>query len=228
MAHPGVSVTGLFPEPVYNHLGATQGHEVTGLRREGIKVEALGFDLSILASRVPGVGRDLVRNLERLAHYAVWGAALKARARGTVRGVGGRAFVRYALTQDDVRLARRGARILADLLLAAGAQEVYPSLPGVPAVVRTPREAEAIERDGPSEARAYAMTMTHLFGTARMGSDAASSVVGLDFQHREARRLYVADSSVFPSNTGVNPQVAIMAVAHLCARGLVSKAAPAA
>ena len=57
-AHPGVSVTARFAEPVNNHLGATQGHEVVGLRGEGLKVEALGFDLSILASRVPGYGRE--------------------------------------------------------------------------------------------------------------------------------------------------------------------------
>lgn len=41
-AHPGVSATGRFDEPVRNWAGATQGHEVTGHRGEGIKLEALG------------------------------------------------------------------------------------------------------------------------------------------------------------------------------------------
>ena len=76
--------------------------------------------------------------------------------------------------------------------------------------------------EGPLEAGAYAMSMTHLFGTARMGSDPATSVVGLDFQHHDVAGLYVADSSVFPSNTGVNPQIPIMALAQLCAEGLLS------
>ncbi len=224
MAHPGVSVTGLFDAPVNNHLGATQGHEVTGLRHEGIKVEALGFDLSILASRVPGAGATFARNLARLSHYAVWGAALRAQARGTVRSLGGRPVVRYALTADDVRKARRATRVLVDLFLAAGAREVYPGLPGVPSALRDPAAAAAVESSGPLDARAYAMSMTHLFGTARMGADPRTSVVGLDFQHHDARRLYVADSSVFPSNTGVNPQIPIMAVAHLCAEQLVQAA----
>ncbi|MEW6434880.1 MAG: GMC family oxidoreductase [Myxococcota bacterium] len=222
MAHPGVSVTGLFDEVVNNHLGATQGHEVTGLRHEGIKIEALGFDVSLLASRVPGLGRAFAANLERLPHFAAWGAALKAEARGTVRHVGGRALVRYTLTPADVKKARRATRVLADLFLAAGARAAYLEVPGLPHVVRTPEEAAAIEADGPLDARAYPMSMTHLFGTARMGSEAATSVVGLDFQHRDAAGLYVADSSVFPANTGVNPQIAIMALAHLCAEALVS------
>ena len=40
---------------------------------------------------------------------------------------------------------------------------------------------------------------------------------------REQGRLYVADSSVFPSNTGVNPQVAIMAIATLCGRHIAGE-----
>jgi choline dehydrogenase-like flavoprotein len=91
-------------------------------------------------------------------------------------------------------------------------------------VVRDRAEAAEIERSGPLDAGAYAMSMTHLFGTARMGSDPARSVVGLDFQHHDVAGLYVADSSVFPGNTGVNPQIAIMALAQCCARGLISGA----
>jgi choline dehydrogenase-like flavoprotein len=218
MAHPGVSVTGRFDEVVNNHLGATQGHEVTGLRHEGIKIEALGFDLSILASRLPGAGRAFAQRLDDLPHFAAWGAALKAEARGTVRAFRGRALVRYALTASDVRRARRATRVLAELFLAAGAREVYPLVPGLPEVIREGREAAAIEAQGPLDARAYSMSMTHLFGTARMGTDPTRSVVGLDFQHHDARGLYVADSSIFPSNTGVNPQTSLMALAHLCAQ----------
>jgi choline dehydrogenase-like flavoprotein len=220
MAHPGVSVTGRFDEAVHNHLGATQGHEVTGLRHEGLKVEALGFDLSILAGRLPDVGRDFAARLPELSRYGVWGAALRAQAQGSVRSLGGRPLVRYALTPADVRLARRATRVLVDLFLAAGSREVFPGVPGMPHVVRTREEAAALELAGPLDARAYSMSMTHLFGTARLGSDPATSVVGLDLQHHDVRGLYVADSSVFPSNTGVNPQVAIMALAHCCAEGI--------
>ena len=57
-----------------------------------------------------------------------------------------------------------------------------------------------------------------MFGTARIGGDPAHSVVRPDFRHHQVDRLYVADSSTFPSNLGVNPQIPIMAVAALCAR----------
>jgi len=131
MAHPGVSVTGRFAQLVNNHLGATQGHEVIGLRHEGIKIEALGFDLSILASRLPGTGRSFATALEGMAHHATWGAAIRAKARGSVRSVGGAPIVRYALTADDLRVVRRGVRVLSELFFAAGAMAVAPGVSGV-------------------------------------------------------------------------------------------------
>ena len=71
------------------------------------------------------------------------------------------------------------------------------------------------EAEGSLTASDYTMSMTHSFGTARMGSDPEKSVVGPDFRHHTTEGLYVADSSVFPGNLGVNPQIAIMAMAAL-------------
>ncbi|MFM8408682.1 MAG: GMC family oxidoreductase, partial [Alphaproteobacteria bacterium] len=75
-------------------------------------------------------------------------------------------------------------------------------------------------------ATAYTAAVTHLFGTCRMGADAASSVVRPDFRHHAVDGLWVADSSVFPTNLGVNPQVPIMAMATLCARRVLAADAP--
>lgn len=219
-AHPGVSITGLFPGPVRAWEGATQGHEVTGYRSEGIKLEVLGFDLSLLASRVPGVGADFERRLADLDRYAVWGAAVRASARGRVRpGLAGitRPIVTYSLAPEDVRRVRRAVRVLGETMLAAGAVEVYPGVPGFDPVVRDPTVMARFELEGSRRAGDYTMSMTHLFGTARMGSDPRRSVVRPDFRHHTTAGLYVADSSVFPGNLGVNPMISIMALADLCA-----------
>lgn len=222
-AHPGVSVTGRFAQPVRNWEGATQGHEVTGYRSEGLKLEALGFDLSILASRVPGMGAGFAQRLRELGNYAVWGAAMKARAEGRVRRGWRRPLVTYSLTPEDVRLARRGVRVLGDTLLAAGATEVYPGVPGFDPVVTTRERMAQLEELGSLNARDYTMSMTHLFGTARMGSDTATSVVRPDFRHHRADALYVADSSIFPGNLGVNPQISIMVLADRCAASIAAR-----
>lgn len=218
-AHPGTSVSGQFREPVHNWLGATQGHEVIGLRKEGIKFEVLGYDAGLVASRLEGVGQSLSRNLRTLAHHAQWGAAIRASMEGRVtRGWGGRASVRYGLLEPDVAKVKRGVRVLGELLLAAGAEVVMPGVFGWHEEVREPSVMARFEAEGPDDPKAYHIAITHLFGTCRIGSDAARSVVRPDFRHHATRGLYVADSSVFPTNTGVNPQTSILALATLCGR----------
>jgi choline dehydrogenase-like flavoprotein len=217
-AHPGVSMTGRFPEPVRMWEGASQGHEVTGLRHEGLKFEVLGMGVDLLAARVLGVGSDLARHIDDLAHHADWGAAVRAEAHGRVRLVRGRTVVQYRPTDHDVARFRRGLRVMGEMMLAAGAEHVDPGVRGFDRVVDDPRRLRDLEDFGPRRAAAFTAAITHMFGTARMGSDPSRSVVGVDFQHHNVLGLYIADSSVFPSSLGVNPQVPIMAIATLCAR----------
>lgn len=219
-AHPGVSVAGFFTEPVRMWQGATQGHEVIGLRHEGLKFEGLGFDLAILAGRLAGVGRPLAAQVAQLAHWLDWGAAVRAEAQGRVRLVGGRLVVQYAPTARDVGLFRRGAAVLGRMLLAAGAAYVDPGVRGFAREVRHPAELAALALSGPRSATAYPSAMTHLFGTCRLGSDPARAVIGLDLQHHHVAGLVVADASAFPSAIGVNPQVAIAALATVAAARL--------
>ncbi|MCB9659911.1 MAG: GMC family oxidoreductase [Sandaracinaceae bacterium] len=220
--HPGVSMAGRFPEPVRMWEGATQGHEVIGLRHEGLKFEALGFDLGVMAGRLDGVGRALAREVDDIAHQLDWGAAVRAEAEGRVRLLRGNPRVFYTPTKRDVAKFRRGLRVMGEMMLAAGADHVSLGVRGF--LPRTSRLADlvALEQDGPTRASAYTSAITHMFGTCRMGSDPARSVVRTDFRHHTVDRLYVADSSVFPSSLGVNPQIPIMAVATLAARRVLN------
>lgn len=60
----------------------------------------------------------------------------------------------------------------------------------------------------------------HQMGTCRMGADARHSVVDPKGRVWGTEGLYVADASVFPSASGVNPMVTNMAVAEWVARGV--------
>jgi choline dehydrogenase-like flavoprotein len=226
--HPGASMAGRFAEPVRMWRGATQGHEVTGLRKEGLKFESLGYDMAMVAARQKGVGRELTERIEDLPHWCNWGVAVKAEAKGTVRpaislgrrGGDRREVVRWTPTVSDVRAVRRGVRVLGEMMLAAGAQYVTPGVFGWHSQVEDPAVMASLEEDGPLDPRAYALAVTHMFGTCRMSSDRSLGVVRPDFRHHRVEGLYVADSSVFPSNTGVNPQTSIIALAAMCAEAI--------
>jgi choline dehydrogenase-like flavoprotein len=102
------------------------------------------------------------------------------------------------------------------MMFEAGAREVWPGIFGLPSILTSIDEVKLLD-EGPLDSRAYSFIATHLFGAARMGKDARTSVVGPDFATHAARALYVVDSSVFPTNLGVNPQHSIMAMSRLAA-----------
>ena len=58
----------------------------------------------------------------------------------------------------------------------------------------------------------------HQMGTYRMGKSPVNSVVDATGETQAVRKLYVADASLFPTASGVNPMVSIATLAFLVAR----------
>jgi choline dehydrogenase-like flavoprotein len=115
---------------------------------------------------------------------------------------------------------RRGCQEGARLLLAAGAREAF-SLQPRPAQIRGPqptpgawaRYAAALDRGGfgPNQ---LAVFSAHQMGTCRMAATPPAGVVDGAGAVYGVRGLYVADGSLFPRPSGVNPMVTILGLAH--------------
>jgi choline dehydrogenase-like flavoprotein len=120
-----------------------------------------------------------------------------------------------------VRVALRGA---AQILEAAGASEIF-SLHTPPIRTRL-RESGWLDRFMDSADRLgyrycrMSYVSFHQMATAAMGSDRKKSVVDETGQTHELRGVYVADASTFPTSSGVNPMITIMAIADHVARGI--------
>lgn len=223
-AHPGLAVGGLFDRPIRMSYGATQGAESLHFRRtDRFKLETISLPPDLSAPRVPGVGAALAERLSKLGHVAVWAVQVRSEAEGTVReGWGGVDRVRFTMTENDLRATRKGCALIARMMFDAGAKEVWPGIFGVPSVLRSMDDVRSID-DAPLEPRSYGFIATHLFGAARMGPDPQRSVVGPDFRVHGIDGLYVVDSSVFPTNLGVNPQHTIMAMSRLASSRLADR-----
>lgn len=218
-AHPASAVAGMYDEPVLPWSGATQGYEVLELRDRGAKIESIMMPPELMGVRLPGVGAEYLRWLQRLPHLAMWGSAVLADAEGRVRNTPIGPQVSYTPHGSDVAKMRLALKAMAEMHFAAGAKAVLPFTHGLPETLTDPSQL-ALFDDAPLDPRGYSMIASHLFGTARMGHDPSKSVVGPDFRVHGTENLYVADASVFPSNIGVNPQHSIMALAVLCGRKL--------
>jgi choline dehydrogenase-like flavoprotein len=223
MGHPGTALMGLYPSRVDAWTGASQGYEAYGLRDTlGVKFETINVPPEVTAARLPGAGARLAARLAELPHVANWAVALKAEAEGDIRPslIFGD-LVRYDLTRGDLERLRLGMRTLAEMHLAAGAREVVTGVAGLPETIRS-RDELGLFDAAPLDPRAYSMVMTHLFGGCRAGRDAATSVVDPTLKVHGVDGLYVMDASVFPTNTGVNPQHSIMSIATVAATRLAA------
>jgi len=222
-AHPGTAIVGVFDDPIEMWFGATQGYESTHFWHERMKFESIALPLEYVATRVPGVGPALMKQLADYGHLAIFGVQVRARAKGRVqRGAFGRASIAYDLTDEDVRSLKMGVKRLTQMMFAAGAREVLPGVFGLPERITKPDEIEPIF-DLPDDPRRFHCIASHLFGTARMGPTPQTGVVNPALESHELAGLYVVDSSVFPTNMGVNPQHTICAVSWLAAERIASR-----
>ncbi|MCA9772088.1 MAG: GMC family oxidoreductase [Myxococcales bacterium] len=221
-AHPGAGVVGIFDHEVRMWEGATQGYETAHFRSQGYKLEAVALPPELAAARLPGVGRKLARGLSMYKNMTLIGAQVRAKAHGRVMPAGGgRPFVWYSLTERDVQVLKHGLKKICEINFAAGAKAVLPGIHGFPEALTSPDQLHLFDH-ARMRARDFSLIATHLFGTCRMGSLPRDSVVGPNFETHDVRGLYVVDSSVFPTNMGVNPQHSIMGMAWVAAEGMLS------
>lgn len=155
---------------------------------------------------------ERMKDVRNMAGYYV---AVRGRGRGQVRpSMLGEdsTMIRYELGDEDVVNLSNGLARLAAMLLAAGAEEVMPSVQGM-APITSQREAirwldERLPR------KALGLTTVHAFSSCPIGerkdrcaADSYGRVRGWD-------NLHVNDASILPDSPGVNPQGSVMAFAR--------------
>jgi len=223
-AHPGIGLAGKFDRDVRPWAGATQSWESAHYWDRRFKLESLGLPFGLMLARLPGFGQDLSRRLSDLGRVAVWGIQVRARAEGVVMpGWGGTPSIRYDLTPADLGTFQEAMRVVAEMFFAAGATEVWPGIHGMPERLTSPDQLDLFT-EGTLDPRHAHFIATHLFGTCRMGTDPSSSVVDTGFAVHGVDRCWVADSSFFPTNLGVNPQHTILAFARLAGQRIADAA----
>lgn len=219
--HIGGTVIAEFPRPAAEILGPSFGYEV--FPAPGIKLSSVQAAPSEIAlGGLPAVGRELVALVRRLDRISVWNTSVRSAAEGTVRGRWlGLPRIRFTPARADFEQLRNSAFHLARLLFEAGAQVVYPGIAGMERRLTEPASIDRI-RDAPLAPTSYMLNVSHLFGTCRMAGDPARGVVAPSFRTHEVPGLYVIDASVFPTNVGTNPQLAIMTLARHATRGILA------
>lgn len=223
-AHVGGGIVGIMEEVVEPWIGATQGWGAISEEIPGLKFESLWASPSLILTRYGDVGRRFLEVLPDIKHAAIMAIVYRAKVTGSVRSKGnGMPRMRLWIPDSEMHVALQGIKMSCDALLRAGARFVYTGIAGTKEQMCT-EEDTAAHLNPKLKAKDVGMTANHIFGSCRM-SRRDDGVVDEHGRVRGLDGLYIADASIFPSPSGVNPQATIMALADLISRRLGSLAA---
>ncbi len=221
--HPSIGVFGVYDDDQQAWWGPPQALVMDEFRDlgdgYGILVEGSQYYTGVFAFQLARKdGRHAKEAMAKLGRMSDLLVITRDHAGGEVTlDDAGEAVHTYAVTdpRDEAQL-RKSYRVLAELHLAAGAQELYLNTPSAP-VYRRGEDLEAwfAALDAMHfGAGGIAMGSAHQMGTARMGTDPASSVCGPTGELRDVPGVWIGDTSAFPTPSGANPMLTCMALAH--------------
>jgi choline dehydrogenase-like flavoprotein len=216
MSHPTWQVFGTFDEPINAFKGMQMGHVMVQdyYRPDPRRECARGFILlsymmtPITYANLSGsfYGAEFKQFLHDYAHTAAWWAHAEGLPAGDnavaldpktkdARGLPV-ARLTYEWGDNDIKLAAAARDKAAEMMAASGARQVRIGLN-------------------------YG---AHAMGTCRMGTDPQTSVVNQFCQSHDVPNLFVCDTSVFVTGSGVNPTLTAMAIASRAVEHIDSSA----
>jgi choline dehydrogenase-like flavoprotein len=210
--HPTVKVVAVFPEAINDDPTNVASQQVTEFAPEmsmGCSISSLPY-LALALADHPEARLDIAKKWQSAAIYY---AMTRGPNVGTVRNVpfSTDPLVRYPLGSRDLAALATSLRRLCQLLFAAGATELYPSIAGFPAMT-TENDLQRIPMELP---RCSTSVMTiHLFSSCAMGEVPERCAVDSFGKVHGHDNLFVNDASLLCTAPGVNPQGSIMAIAR--------------
>ncbi len=227
--HPVIAVAAEFEHKIDGFYGAPQtvnSHEFLWPKQtsKNPNDNKMGFKLEtipvtpMLASAFfdKGIGKSHASRMKSLPHLNVIDALCRdgfndTEACGTVEiDSNGNPTLDYPITQTLIETARNVIDKVFEIQFAAGAKTVSAWHIGNPKFT-TLKAAKSWLKTADLGLLKGMYGSAHVMGGCQMGKDEKSGVVDTNGRHFTIKNLSIHDASIFPSSTGVNPQLSIYA-----------------
>jgi len=229
--HPSAGIFGVYAEDQRAWWGPPQAAVMDQFRDlgdgYGFLVEGSQYYTGVfafqLARRDGAQAKEAMSKLGRMSDFLF---VLRDHQGGEVTiDENGEAVHTYALTDErDIAGYRKGLRVMAELHEAAGAEEMW--FGATPRVWKRGEDVGAWcdELDAMHiGAGGLFMGSAHQMGSARMGTDPATSVAQPTGELHDVAGVWIGDTSAFPTPSGANPMLTCMALAHRTAEHISGK-----
>ena len=217
-AHPALILVGQHPRPITNFHGHPKSYYCDHFAgSDSFLLETCMYFPFVTAKNLAGFGAEhsrLMGAMDRMQMILVLALDPAEAGNRVTIDANGDPIVRYTLAEETKRALVKSMRASARIFFAAGAERVH-----APAGRRF--FIEASERDRIDELIPFtglkpgkiSITSAHLMGGCRMGSTPFDSVTNAWGEVHGVPWLFVADGSLFPRCSEINPYVTIMALA---------------
>jgi choline dehydrogenase-like flavoprotein len=228
--HPTVPVFGEYDELIEPWTGpmltryVNQWADLDG-RHYGVVIEHPPAHAGIIGlGQVWLSGEQHKDIVARTRHQAVFIALTRDRDGGRVTvNKRGQPVMDYALSRYDGAHVLRGVQECFRLHAAAGAVTIGGPHSGIAPFRHDGADIEPylqrVQRLGHAP-NSLMVFSAHQMGTCRMSGRRSKAVLTPQGESWDVRNLFVADASAFPTATGVNPMLTVMALAHMTAQAV--------
>ncbi len=195
----------------------------------GFLIETAQYAPGLIGSATPWISAsDHKQRMEEFRFTANFISLTRDRGAGQVAvDANGESLPTYSVTDPlDLENLKRGIEVQIRLHEAAGAHQIGPLAEGAP----TWRRGDDLEafiasvKRIPFRAGGYKLFSAHQMGTCRMGEDPQTSVAGPWGELHDTKGVWIGDGSAFPTSSGTNPMVSIMALAHRTGEAIAEEA----
>jgi choline dehydrogenase-like flavoprotein len=222
--HPALTSFGRMQAPVRGYEGFPKLYYTDRFSESHhYYVETAFYYPFTTARSLPGFGSEVkrfMRDYECLA-CAITLVHDDPDERNGVSVVDGKLVLDYRLSQESKEALVHSQREVGRIFFAAGAVE-YVSLLGERFSVTRPTDLESNIQLGALLPGKVVVSSAHPMGGCRMGSDPEASVTDAWGRVHGHPNIVVADASLFPTSSKVNPFLTIMALAERSAERIAS------
>jgi choline dehydrogenase-like flavoprotein len=195
----------------------------------GVLVETAQYAPGLIGSANPWIsGADHKQRMQDFRFTGTLIGLTRDRGHGLVTvDANGEAVPAYPVSDEhDLFNLRKGIEAQVRIHEAAGAHQIQPLAAGAPTWRRGEDLESFIDHSNriPFRAGGHRLFSAHQMGTCRMGSDPKTSVANPVGELHDTPGVWIGDGSAFPTSSGTNPMVSIMALAHRTAEAIADDA----